>query len=564
PAAAGEAAAAAAAAAVVPAPGVVPAPAVPAAAADAAAAKAAVPAAAPAVALAEFKPGAIAKALAAPAAKVGQGAFELVLYESVAMGDGSQANNPFLQELPDPLTKCTWDNLLCISPKAAAAANLNQGDVVTVAGSGHSVELPVMLQPGLPDKAVAVAVGYGRTAAGKVGNGVGANAWPFAAAGIAKVNITATGKTAKLGLEQTHPSYEHRTIVRETTLAEWLKNPKAGNPDIETVLQGTDHHGKPNGKPKSVWTPHEYTGKYRWGLGVDLNACTGCGACVVACNIENNIPVVGRMEVHRKRDMHWMRIDRYYSERPEATPKSGDYDWDPVEKDWLGLAENPQVIFQPVMCQHCENAGCETVCPVLATVHTTEGLNAMAYNRCIGTRYCANNCAYKVRRFNWFQYPQGEMSDNRDYKLASLALNPDVNVRSRGVMEKCSMCVQRIQLAKSDVLREGRETVRDGDVQMACEQTCPTNAITFGNLNDEKSAINVVRHNPRSYRMLEEVNTRPSVWYQTKVRNHWDMMPEGGNAPHAKPAHAKPGHGGHAGDKGHGAANDKHTHKKEG
>ena len=495
--------------------------------------------------LAEFVPAGAAKAMTGAAAKVGQGAYEVALYESVALGDGSQANNPFLQELPDPLTKCTWDNLLCVSPKAAAAAGWKQGDIVTVTGGGHTITLPVMLQPGVPEKAVAIAVGYGRKAAGRVGTGVGADAWPFAAAGIAKVNVTPTGETAKLGLEQTHPSYEHRTIVRETTLDEWRKNPKAGNPDIAVALQGHDGKGAPTGLPKSVWTPHEYNGKYRWGLGIDLNACTGCGACVVACNIENNIPVVGRLEVHRKRDMHWMRIDRYYSERAEATPKNGDYDWDPVEDDWLGLAENPQVIFQPVMCQHCENAGCETVCPVLATVHTSEGLNAMSYNRCIGTRYCANNCPYKVRRFNWFQYPQGEMAENRDYNLASLALNPDVNVRSRGVMEKCSMCVQRIQLAKSDVIRAGRDTVSDGDVQTACQQTCPTSAITFGNLNDPKSDVNLARHNPRSYRMLEEVNTRPSVWYQTKVRNTWDMMPEGGNAPkaaaHGEPAHPKAG-----------------------
>ncbi len=516
--------------------------------------------------LAEFRPAAAAKALtAAPAAAAGAGAYELALYHSVSLGDGSQANNPFLQELPDPLTKCTWDNLLLISPKAADAAGISQGDVLKVSGGGHTVELPAMLQPGLHDKAVAVALGYGRTQAGKVGNGVGANAWPFAAKGLVKVNISATGKSADLGLEQTHPSYEHRTIVRETTLAEWKKNPKAGNPDIDVNLQGTDHHGKPDGMPKSVWTPHKYEGKYRWGLAIDLNACTGCGACVVACNIENNIPVVGRAEVHRKRDMHWMRIDRYYSERPDQTPKPGDYDWDPVNKGWLELAENPQVVFQPVMCQHCENAGCETVCPVLATVHTSEGLNAMAYNRCIGTRYCANNCAYKVRRFNWFQYPQGEMADNRDYKLAALALNPDVTIRSRGVMEKCSMCVQRIQLAKSEVIREGRDTVRDGDVQTACQQTCPTDAIVFGNINDPKSAVTQASSDPRAYRMLEEVNTRPSVWYQTKVRNTWDMMPEGGNAPAAKHGAAGHGHDHKAGDHGHDhkAGDHGHDHKAD-
>ncbi|HAN30609.1 MAG TPA: molybdopterin oxidoreductase [Myxococcales bacterium] len=519
--------------------------------------------------LAEFRPRLATDAMAIkPAAASTNGAFELALYYSVAVGDGKQANNPFLQELPDPLTKCTWDNLMLISPRAASKAKIELGDVVEVTDGKTTIELPAMLQPGLHDQAVAIALGYGRTKAGRVGNNLGADAWPFATGGVIKVNFKKTGVKAKLGLEQTHPSYEHRNIVRETTLAEWKKNPKAGNPDLEANLMGTDKDGKPDGLPKSVWKPHKFDGKYRWGQVIDLNACTGCGACVVACNIENNIPVVGRSEVHRKRDMHWLRIDRYYSERPEATPKKGDYDWDPVEDDWLGLADNPQVIFQPMMCQHCENAGCETVCPVLATVHTPEGLNAMAYNRCIGTRYCANNCAYKVRRFNWFQYPQGEMADNRDYKLASLALNPDVTVRSRGVMEKCSMCVQRIQAAKSEILRQGKETLKDGDVRSACEDACPTGGIVFGNLNDPDSAVNKARQDPRSYRALEEINTRPSIWYQTRVRHDWDMMPEGGNAnvgghgghskgAHGKDSHGKGSHGHQGGDAHHGAGHGK-------
>ncbi len=499
--------------------------------------------------LATFDAAKAQAALGGEAVKVGgAGAFELVLYQKVGIGTGRAANNPFLQELPDPLTKATWDNYAALSPKAAQTLGVGNGDSVRVSAGELSVELPVVLQPGLHDGAVAVAVGYGRTKGGRIADlAGGANMWPFAALGtLVKVDVKGTGSHRDLAFSQTHPSYEHRTIVRETTLEAWAKNPAANNPPLDPMLAGSPAQGQPADKPRSVWKPHEYNGKYKWEMAVDLNACTGCSACVIACNVENNIPVVGRTEVQRKRDMHWMRIDRYYAEPASATPEPGQYDWTPVEDDWMQLAENPQVVFQPVMCQHCEVAGCETVCPVLATVHTSEGLNSMAYNRCIGTRYCANNCAYKVRRFNWFQYPQGEMEGQIDYDLLSLALNPDVTVRSRGVMEKCSMCVQRIQLAKSNVIRDGRDTIVDGDVQTACQQTCPTGAITFGNANDASSGVSGLMRDPRRFKMLEEINTRPAVGYLTKVRHTFEMMPkteEGAGEGHPAPAHGD--HGDH-------------------
>ncbi|MCB9739935.1 MAG: TAT-variant-translocated molybdopterin oxidoreductase [Deltaproteobacteria bacterium] len=530
-----------------------------AAALPAAATEAAAPSG-PATAPAGFVAADAAKALVAAESKATAGAFELVAYESVAFGSGRAANNPFLQELPDPLTKCTWDNWAAVSPRTAQELGLATGDLVKVSSGAVSVEVPVVLQPGIHDKAVAIAVGYGRKKAGRVAElAGGADIYPFLALGdVIKVDIAKTGENRALGFSQTHPSYEHRQIVRETTLEAWQKNPRSNNPVLDEKLTGKGH-GQDEAKPLSVWKPHEYNGKYKWEMVIDLNACNGCSACVIACNVENNVPVVGRLEVSRKRDMHWMRIDRYYAEPASATPGPGDYDWDPVEDDWMQLAENPQVVFQPVMCQHCETAGCETVCPVLATVHTSEGLNSMAYNRCIGTRYCANNCAYKVRRFNWFQYPQGEMEGKVDYDLLSLALNPDVTIRSRGVMEKCSMCVQRIQLAKSEVLRDGRDTIIDGDVQTACQQTCPTDAITFGNINDKDSAVSQAMMDPRRFKMLEEINSRPAIGYLTKVRHEFDMMPAedlGAAAPAHGAGHGDAGHGGneHGGSE-HGGEN---------
>ena len=494
-----------------------------------------------------FDPAGVAQALAVPALAVGgQGAYELVLYEKVGLRDGRHANNPFLQELPDPLTKATWGNYACIAPATAAKLGLASSDVVTVTAGAVKVELPVVLAPGTHDGVIAVAVGYGRKGVGRIADGHGADAWPFAAlGGLLKCDVAATGRTEPVAFSQTHHSYEHRDVVKETTLAAWQHDPTAGNPALEGMLRDPNHPDKRYAR--TLWPRHEYPG-HKWGLAVDLNSCTGCGACVIACNVENNIPVVGKHEVLVRREMHWMRIDRYFSERKRL--QRGEYDWTATRDDLLALADNPEVVHMPMMCQHCDNAGCETVCPVLATVHTTEGLNAQVYNRCVGTRYCANNCAYKVRRFNWFNYPTTEMADKFDADLVTLALNPDVVRRSRGVMEKCSFCVQRIQESKADAVREHR-TLQDGDVVTACQQTCPTNALVFGDLNEEGSGVRKAYQDPRGYAALVEVGTQPAVTYLTKVRPK-DMLDnfEDGSGSKDGAALANPLHG-HGHEPGH-------------
>ena len=440
------------------------------------------------------------------------GAFALVLYPTVAMLDGRNAYNPWLHELPDPITKVTWDNYASISPTAAQRLAVDDGDMVRLeSSSSQAFELPVYIQPGQQDQVVAVALGYGSKLSArfaKVGpqwldalvsvgdkGVVGLNAAPLLrwSDGVlqytaAQVKVSRTGRHRELASTQTHntltvprkltpPGSGPRPVVQETTLGAYLKDPHSG---VE------DHEEK-----EDLWpTDHPYTGP-RWGMVIDQNACTGCSSCVIACQVENNIPVVGRDEIRRNREMHWLRIDRYYSET-----ESGQV----------------EVAYEPLMCQQCENAPCETVCPVLATVHSEDGLNQQVYNRCIGTRYCANNCPYKARRFNWFNYAH-------DDQLQNLVLNPDVAVRSRGVMEKCTFCVQRIQEAKIEAKRRG-ERVSGGAVQTACQQSCPAQAIYFGDLNDPKSQVSKMMANPRRYRVLEELNVRPAVGYLTIVRNH--------------------------------------------
>ncbi|MFO1464399.1 MAG: TAT-variant-translocated molybdopterin oxidoreductase [bacterium] len=431
---------------------------------------------------------AVAKIAAAVSAQA-KGDFELALYEPVALREGRQANNPWLQELPDPVTKVTWDNVLKVAPAEAERRGLKEGDLVRLTWNGRAVELPIFLQPGMPPRTVAAALGYGRTRAGKVGDGVGQNLYPlvgfqegalvYAQGGLA---LEKTGRRGGIATTQTHSSMEHRPIVKEATLAEYRKNPAAGNDDRPKLI--------------SLW-PAWKEGTHSWGMAIDLNACTGCSSCLISCQVENNVPVVGKEEVERRREMGWIRIDRYYN----------------------GSEENPEVVHQPMMCQHCANAPCETVCPVLATVHSSDGLNQQVYNRCVGTRYCANNCPYKVRRFNWFDYADNpEFDFNLNDKVAKLALNPDISVRSRGVMEKCSMCIQRIQEGKLQAKKEGRD-LKDGEIQMACQQSCPGKAIVFGDLNDPNSEISKLTRNERYYAVLEELNVRPSVGYLTKVRN---------------------------------------------
>jgi molybdopterin-containing oxidoreductase family iron-sulfur binding subunit len=413
-----------------------------------------------------------------------QPGLELVLHASVALRDGALANNGWLQEVPDPVSKVTWGNYAALSPARARALSVRDGDVVTIAAGADTIELPVCVQPGTHDGVVAVAVGYGRTRAGRIGDRVGANAWPLAALEGGRVRMTRAGVTLRptgrrdpLAKSQIEDRLHHRPLIHETTAEEYRRNPKAG---------GSEKHAP---SPRlGLWPEHEYNG-HRWGMAIDLTACTGCTACIVSCQAENNIAMVGKDEVRRRREMHWLRIDRYYQ----------------------GPEESPRVVHQPLPCLHCENAPCETVCPVLATVHSSEGLNQQVYARCVGTRYCANNCPAKMRRFNWFEY-------DRSDALANMVLNPDVTVRVRGVMEKCSLCVQRIQEGKALAKEEGRP-VRDGDIQPACAQSCPAGAIVFGDLNDPASRLAALVESGRTYTILEDLNIRPRVRHVTKVRN---------------------------------------------
>ncbi|MEW6126477.1 MAG: molybdopterin-dependent oxidoreductase [Acidobacteriota bacterium] len=409
------------------------------------------------------------------------GKLYLTLYEKIALRDGSQANNPWLQELPDPITKVTWDNYACISPALAAKLQLEDGRVIRISKGDTVVELPVYIQTHQHDDCVAIAVGYGRTRAGKVGNGVGVNAYPLVAFDngafqyqTSDITIEKTPAKVELALTQRHNTLDGRPLIKEVSLAEFLEG--------HTENQGKIEH------PKSIWQDHAYP-EHKWGMVVDLNACTGCSACLLSCQAENNVPVVGKDEVRRQREMHWLRVDRYYEEEKEQE----------------------RVIYQPVMCAQCENAACESVCPVLATVHSSEGLNMQVYNRCVGTRYCANNCAYKVRRFNWFEYQHPD-------PIANLALNPDVTVRTRGVMEKCTFCVQRIEEVKIRARNEEREII-DGEIQTACQQSCPAQAITFGDLVNLESRVNRFKHDKRDFILLEELNLRPAISYLAKVRN---------------------------------------------
>ena len=449
------------------------------------------------------------------------GAIEVVVYEKAGVGNGAQANNPWLQELPDPVSKITWDNYLAVSPKDAREKGWRQGNIVTVKTTKTSVKIPVLIQPGQTPGTVSIALGYGRTKAGKTADNIGWNAYPLVHMVNGLLSYSATAEILKTTDEdyvfaatQTHHTMMGRAIVKETTLEEYKKNPNAGNEEeLFEVKVGKEITKKPANEV-TLWDEHEL-GNHHWGMSIDLNSCIGCGACVVACTAENNVPMVGKDEVMRSREMHWMRIDRYYSS--DFDPKEG-------EKGDIKLMENPsdmpRVVFQPVMCQHCNHAPCETVCPVIATSHSSEGLNQMIYNRCVGTRYCANNCPYKVRRFNWFRYSDNPKFDyNMNNDLGKMVLNPDVVVRSRGVMEKCSMCVQRIQETKLNAKKAGRK-IKDGEFNMACAQTCPTNAITFGDYNIPDSNISQMwKPKERSYHLLEELNVQPNVFYQTKVRN---------------------------------------------
>jgi MoCo/4Fe-4S cofactor protein with predicted Tat translocation signal len=424
-----------------------------------------------------------------------QSGIEVVFRADPNIFDGRFVNNGWLEELPKPITKLTWENAALMSPETAVK-RLNiasedkpfeaNGKVLEVEAGGRKIAVPVWVVPGHANDSITLSLGYGRTRAGKVGTGIGYDAYQIRTSDAplftTNVKIQVTGRHEELASTQEHFALEglgERQIVRTGSLEDYKKDP-------ESLFHGEKHAP---GKDLTLYTPFEYKG-YLWGMAIDMNSCVGCNACVIACQAENNIPVVGKEMVKKNREMHWLRIDTYFR----------------------GSVDNPETYFQPMLCQHCDQAPCEVVCPVNATVHDAEGLNVQVYNRCVGTRYCSNNCPYKVRRFNFLLY--------NDYATPSLKLmrNPEVTVRSRGVMEKCTFCVQRIMHAKIESEKEDRK-IRDGEIVTACQQTCPAEAIRFGNLNDPESAVSKLSNEPRSYGVLAELNVRPRVSYLADIRN---------------------------------------------
>ncbi len=415
---------------------------------------------------------------------------EIVFRADPSVFDGRFANNGWLQELPKPNSKLTWDNAALVSPKTAERLGVSKEDVIELRYRGRRVTAPVWILPGQAADSITVYLGYGRTNAGTVGNGTGFNAYTlrtshaiWASHGL---EVGKTGQRYPLATTQNQQTMEGREIVRAATLEEFKRKPDFAHERAEAPA-----------RDMTLYPEYKYTG-HAWAMAIDLSTCIGCNACVVACNSENNIPVVGKTEVSRGHKMHWLRVDRYHK----------------------GDAEQPAAFNAPVPCMQCENAPCEVVCPVAATSHSSEGLNDMVYNRCVGTRYCSNNCPYKVRRFNFFLY--------QDWNTPSLKMlrNPDVSVRSRGVMEKCTYCVQRINAAKIEAEKENRG-VRDGEIVTACEAACPTRAIVFGDLNNPESRVVKLKAEPLNYGMLEDLNTRPRTTYLASVRNPNPEMPGG-------------------------------------
>ncbi|MGB2712684.1 MAG: TAT-variant-translocated molybdopterin oxidoreductase [Vicinamibacterales bacterium] len=436
------------------------------------------------------------------------GDLEVVFLPSPSLHDGRFANDGWLQELPDPLTKLTWDNPALVSPKTAASIGIANEDLVRLEYGGRSLELPVWILPGMADGVVALTLGYGRSHAGRIGSGVGFDAFTLRSSGApgfdSGVKLTRLARTYPLSATQEHGSMEGRPVVRESTLSALRSKSAVEAEPSEASHAGSSPRSAENGKAPgalgvfeedphhfSLWKEHGYDQGHQWGMTVDLNSCIGCNACMTACQSENNVPVVGKAQVAKGREMHWLRVDRYFSGEPSGSP---------------------EIVFQPVPCMHCEDAPCEQVCPVAATVHDGQGLNVMVYNRCIGTRYCSNNCPYKVRRFNFFNYTKDTPN------ILQLAMNPDVTVRARGVMEKCTYCTQRINRAKIDAKLAGR-ALRDGDVKTACQQACPASAIEFGDLRDSSSRVVKAKEDPRNYALLAELNTKPRTTYLSKVRN---------------------------------------------
>lgn len=504
---------------------------------------------------ASFNGASVPAAVAAVAALKKTSKYEAVIYQKVSLGDGKQANNPWLLELPDPITKATWDNYAMVSPQFGKEVlkiditNSREADKYEVEMDKPvkkftinkiEVELPVLIVPGMQENTIAVAVGFGRSEkTGRAANGVGKNAYPLLSNNGTTVEWSAADVTVadsetkyKVAQTQTHGSYEGRhEVIKEVTLAELIKNPEVIREERNMELK--NYGGLEKFEKEGTLYPLHARPGIRWAMSIDLNSCVGCGSCSVACTAENNVPVVGKNEVLRFHEMHWMRIDRYFS---------GD----------ANNADSIQTIFQPMLCQHCDNAPCENVCPVAATNHSSEGLNQMTYNRCIGTRYCANNCPYKVRRFNWADYTGADSFADNQLKegvgalneavfmmnddLTRMVLNPDVTVRSRGVIEKCSFCIQRLQEGKLKAKKENR-VIADSDVKTACQQACPSDAIVFGNANNPESELNQVRkgNSQRIFHSLEQIHVLPSISYLAKVRNTETLSAHA--AEHAEAAH---------------------------
>ncbi|MGC8857812.1 MAG: TAT-variant-translocated molybdopterin oxidoreductase [Ignavibacteria bacterium] len=425
--------------------------------------------------------------------------FVLTLPSSYFVGDGRFANNGWLQEIPHPITKIVWDNYAAISPDTAKKLGLNSNDRVEISVEGRKLVVPVLLQPGMSDDTISIELGYGRTKSGMIASDVGFNAclllsknprlskWIYD-----KVNITKTDGTYNLVSTQEHYPIDDqrfkdiqlkREIIFEGTVDKYLEDPEFLKKE------------KKQTQLFSITREVKYEG-YKWGMTIDLNKCIGCATCVAACNVENNIPVVGKDQVERNREMHWIRIDRYFS----------------------GSPEEPQISFQPMLCQHCDNAPCENVCPVSATNHSPDGLNQMAYNRCVGTRYCSNNCPYKVRRFNYYNFRNYFANGLFEKQPINLLYNPEVTVRSRGVMEKCTFCIQRIMEERQHAIEQNRP-VNGENVKTACQEACPSNAIVFGDINNQQSEVAKLRNHNLGYFVLEEINIKPNVTYLTKLRN---------------------------------------------
>ena len=454
-------------------------------------------------------------------AVTGKGNFEIVFTPDFHTFDGRYNNNGWLQEVPDPVTKLTWDNAALISPATAKDLGVREEadghvDTITISlENGAKLEVPVLVAPGHADHSISISLGYGRTATGMVGTGAGYNVYPLRTSEAPYFaltqNVKATGNRTQLAITQHHFNMEGRAFVREGTMQTFAENLSFAK------IMGLDEELPAAGNP-SIYTHPPLTAQEQWGMAIDLNVCTGCNACVVACQAENNSPIVGKEQVINGREMHWMRMDRYFASTDDADP-------------------DPEMLFEPLLCQQCENAPCETVCPVNATVHTPDGLNSMAYNRCIGTRYCANNCPYKVRRFNFFDYNQrpinhlylGPLTEKMSPDTLKMQKNPNVTVRMRGVMEKCTFCVQRIEEARiaTKVKAGASDNVKIpvDSFTSACAQACPNEAITFGDITEPTSKVSKMRQSPRGYRLLEYLNTSPRVLYLAKLRNPNPRMP---------------------------------------